>query len=864
MNRRIRSLALSIAPLLPLALAACGGDDTLEPVPSGDASAEGATDAGADEASDAAPSPIVLGGAPGASVEIDFEPLALHVRDAAGKTVLETAAGSGDDAYGFVAATVDRPIITSQSLPGWDGYVAQEDPWKHATSASVLRKDATSVDLALEGAGFAGTLSIGVVGGRVRLHFAASAPPDAGADGGAPNKTTIAFALPSDEHFFGLGERFATVDHRGWSLYSWCEEGALGAGEDVAPSSRNPYPNGPSMTYFPIPFLLSSKGYGVSLGTTFRSEVHLGSERGDGWRAAVNAPAFDATIYVHDSPLDTLGDYTEDVGRPRLPIDWAFGVQRRVDENATVNGVDEATLMRTSHLAVTVVDDTTHFLPAASQKGREDVLAAWTSRVHAMGYKVFAYNNAYVAEDRASSADEYAYGKAHGLFVKGPDGEPELTQFISGALLTIATVDFTNPEAVAWYGTLLQRTIDLGYDGWMHDFGEYVKRDAVFFDGRRGDEMHDEFPVLYAKAAHDYVESVKPGQIYFYARSGYTGSSQWAPGFWQGDAEATFDETLGLPSAVRAGLNESMSGVPYWGSDVTGFKCLTKAPNDKEVFERWVEFGAVSPLMLEENACSNPLDHTRTKWKLWNDQQTIDHYRGQALLHTRLAPYFWALSREAHRSGRPITMHPFLLFPTRTEVYSIDDSFFLGSGLYASPVVRRGVTSKTLWLPPGRYVRLDDGVPYEGDHEVTVDAPLGRSPLFLVAGQVVPMLDASIDTLGETDDATVVTPARVADRLDAIVALGPGATATFTLADGTTLEAARGADQGDPDHLAPVTSGDVPDCASCVATGTLAGTTRVQANGALAADSTLRFGELTLRAHGGPARRVRWDVRLLP
>ena len=68
------------------------------------------------------------------------------------------------------------------------------------------------------------------------------------------------------------------------------------------------------------------------------------------------------------------------------------------------------------------------------------------------------------------------------------------------------------------------------------------------------------------------------------------------PGLWalMLDAEATFDETLGLPSAVRAGLNESMSGVPYWGSDMTGFKCITTAPNDKEVFERWVEVGALS------------------------------------------------------------------------------------------------------------------------------------------------------------------------------------------------------------------------------------------------------------------------------
>jgi hypothetical protein len=64
----------------------------------------------------------------------------------------------------------------------------------------------------------------------------------------------------------------------------------------------------------------------------------------------------------------------------------------------------------------------------------------------------------------------------------------------------------TNPAAVTWYGTLLQRAIDMGYDGWMLDFGEYVQPDVVAWNGMTGEELHNLFPVLYHRASHDALE----------------------------------------------------------------------------------------------------------------------------------------------------------------------------------------------------------------------------------------------------------------------------------------------------------------------------------------------------------------------
>jgi len=249
----------------------------------------------------------------------------------------------------------------------------------------------------------------------------------------------------------------------------------------------------------------------------------------------------------------------------------------------------------------------------------------------------------------------------------------------------------------------------------------------------------------------------------------------------------------------------------------------------------------------------------KTKWTLWSDAETTQAYAALARLHTRLAPYFWTLAAQAHRSGRPLMMHPWLLFPDRPEALRVDDAFFLGPALFAAPVVRRGQTQKQVWLPPGRYVDLRDLSVHEGDAEVALPAPLGELPLLLVDGQILPLLDAKVDTLAPATDPLVVTSAQLADRLDVQVALGAGESAQLALWDGTQLSAQRVPDDAGV-TLTTVDPAALGDCSLCFADQP----PRLRANSALAADSDLSVCELRLSAHGPTARRIRWDVVRLP
>jgi alpha-glucosidase (family GH31 glycosyl hydrolase) len=854
---------------LPVLLAAsgCGSSELLQP---------------AGRPVHAGPATATLASAE-ARVILRLDRFGLRVEDAAGDVLLDSFDGdstvAGDDvhAYGALGATYHDTTVLPAIIEGWDHVLGTDQPWHHATrvaASSSITGASASLDL-FDPADQDTTLHVDVAveGALVRFDAAvtaqsAAAQGDGAAGVGPLNQVGQSFVLPPGEHFFGLGEKLVTVDHRGRHYEAWVEEGGIAQGEDAPPGPENPSPNGPNMSHLPVPFYLSSRGYGLYLDTTFRTGYALGSDDPGLYRIYAAEPRLRWRAFVHADPRDTIAHYTAVTGRASLPAPWVFGPRRRVDRGSMVNGVPEYQALRTAGVPTTMVDDTTHFLPIGSEVGQEVAIAEYNESVHDQGYKSIAYYNPHVSVTDPATADLVAFGRQQGYFVELDDGTEFDTLVISAGAQRVATIDFTNPDAVIWYGTLLEQALDLGYDGWMLDFGEYLPPHALMADGRTGWEAHNAFPLLYDAAVFDYLTRARGDDFMFFARAGYAGIQAHAPVIWSGDPAASFDDAKGLPAQVRAGINAGLSGVPFWGSDIGGYACNADPPPDKELYLRWAAFGALSSDMHDENACAQQMPGTPPKWTLWSDAETTQVYGSFARLHTRLFPYLYAAAREATLTGLPIIRHPILLHPGEPSAAAVDLEYYFGPALYVAPVVRRGALSRTFWLPPGKWVDWWTLAPAAGGAVVTRDAPIDTIPLYLRSGGIVPMLDPSVETLAPHPSPGVVGLADVAGILDVRAAIDTlTATGRTELVDGTVLDLSL------VDGIVSLPAGlpaaaDASALATCTRCGLVealpGGATRVRISVAGANDEAFHAGALALHHHAVGPVLVRWDVVVVP
>jgi hypothetical protein len=202
------------------------------------------------------------------------------------------------------------------------------------------------------------------------------------------------------------------------------------------------------------------------------------------------------------------------------------------------------------------------------------------------------------------------------------------------------------------------------------------------------------------------------------------------------------------------------------------------------------------------------------------------------------------------------------------EAGAVELEYYYGPSLYVAPVVRRGATSRSLWLPPGRWIDWWTLAPLDGGQMITREAPLDVIPLYLRSGGIVALLDPSIETLAPEQRDDIVGLADVAGVLDVRAAIdaatGTGGT---TLADGTVLDLSLGAGPValPADFTVAADEAALSTCAACGLIEPLAGGgTRVRLSTASEVDGAHQAGALTLHHHAGAGLRARWDVVVLP
>ena len=545
----------------------------------------------------------------------------------------------------------------------------------------------------------------------------------------------------SYEAFYGLGQHQAGV----WNY----------RGEAVDISQDN--------TNISIPFFLSSNGYGLFWNNTSRSRfnnrflsgLYLSSEVADVIDYYfLYGPEFDQII----------AGYRELTGAPPLFGRWAYGFwQCKNKYNTQEELLGIARKYRRLHIPV------------------DNIVQDWFWW-YTMGEPVFDKSR---YPDPKAMVDDLHNNHFHAMISFWPYFRPGTTTYedmdrrgffidrtVSPSFHPVgqALYDAFNPEARKYYWNLMNTALfQIGWDAWWLDTTEpetegretniLVTNKTALGNGARYANM---FPLMTTTGVYQGQRATSDQKrVFILSRSAFAGSQRNAAAVWSGDVNS--DWTF-LKKQIPAGLNYSLSGLPYWTADIGGF--VSGNPDNpayRELFIRWFQFGTFNPILRVHGTRDT---NQNELWSYGADAQKI--LVNFDRLRYRLLPYIyslaWKTTSEAYTPMRALVMD----FRTDVRAANSGDQFMFGPAILVNPVTEPGATTRHLYLPSATWYDFWTGASVKGGSTVDAATTLERIPLYVRAGSILP--------LGPDIEWSTERPANLIE-----LRVYPGADGSFTL-----------------------------------------------------------------------------------
>lgn len=314
------------------------------------------------------------------------------------------------------------------------------------------------------------------------------------------------------------------------------------------------------------------------------------------------------------------------------------------------------------------------------------------------------------------------------------------------------------------------KLFDLGIDAWWMDASEPNVRDCTDMPYRKAlcgptalgpsTEYFNAYALENAEAIYDGQRGVDNNKrVFLLTRSGFAGLQRYSTATWSGDIATRWED---MKAQIPAGINFSMSGIPYWTMDNGGFcveKRYERAPEGsadrdewRELNVRWHQFGAFVPLFRT---------HGQFPFReIWNIAPE-SHPAYKAMLYYtdlryKLMPYIYSLAGETHFNDYTIMRGLVMDFENDKNVLNIGDQYMFGNGLMVCPVYEYKARQRDVYFPAGTvWYNFYNGQKIQGGQKLTVDAPYDRMPLYASAGSIIPTGKLIQNTKEQQTDLTV-------------------------------------------------------------------------------------------------------------
>lgn len=527
----------------------------------------------------------------------------------------------------------------------------------------------------------------------------------------APHRTYVheQLDLGVGETIYGLGERFGPFVKNGQTVDIWNADGGT--------SSELSYKN--------VPFYLSSKGYGVLVNQPEHVSFEVGTEAVERVQFSTGGESLEYLVFAGPTPADAVERYTALLGRPpRVPA-WSFGLwlstsfTTQYDEDTVTSFVDG---MRERDIPLSVFHYDCFWMREFNWTD-----GVWDERVFPdpdlmlkrmhedKDLHVSAWINPYIAQ----RGRMFAEGAERGYLVKRPDGSIWQWDMWQAGM---ALVDFTNPEAKAWFQDFVRTLVRQGVDAIKTDFGERIPTDVVWHDGSSPETMHNLYTQLYNEAVWEVLVAEKgEGNAVLFARSA-TAGGQTMPVHWGGDNSSSY---VSMAETLRGGLSLMSSGFGYWSHDIGGFE----GTPDAGVFKRWLAFG-----LMSSHSRLHGSNSYRVPWAF--DEEAVDVARTFTTLKLSLMPYLYAASVQTTQTGVPLMRPMFMAFPGDPATQHLDRQYMLGEDLLVAPVFSE-TGEVDVYLPAGTWTSLLTGERVEGGRWVRETHGFESMPLYVRPGAVI-------------------------------------------------------------------------------------------------------------------------------